>query len=203
MTRLVGLTVGFSDFFGFSRGLATAAEGVLGLIFIDLVADVTAGVAFGVSFLGTRCDKATSAVTGRDISGRFGALIGRIGADNKVPTLAEETCLDAVAIAVVGLAGVGGGLVFVGTVSTDAGRSGNLPASLARFCAWMVSLMEGLAVAEPVVVEAVPILLPVEVLPENPRFSGLGFAASEMSRCCCFFSIALSILYDFSDTIQA
>ena len=78
-----------------------------------------------------------SAVAGLLISGLFEGRVGRTGAEDKEPTMD---------IAVAGLTTCGTEVDLAGEAegSADPGRSGTfLPAILARFCAAIVSLIDG------------------------------------------------------------
>lgn len=95
---------------------------------------MSSAVLLGLGLAGLLLD-CGSAVTGLFISGLLAGRIGRTGAEDKVPV---------VDIAVAGLEIVGTNFIGVADGSADPGRSGRIfPAIFARFCAAMVSLIEG------------------------------------------------------------
>lgn len=133
-----------------------------------------------------------SAVPGLLISGLRAGRIGRTGAEDKEPT---------VDIAVAGLVILDKEAGFIGVAegSADPGRSGRFfPATFTRFCAAIVSLMDGLVGTEVVLLENMWTLPPVAVLEFSNSFWGFGFEGSSISNFCCFESRADNMLSKIS-----
>lgn len=99
-------------------------------------------------------------------------------------------------IAVAGLAACDNiGFIGVAEGSADPGRSGKaFPAIFARFCAAIVSLIEGLVGMELVLREKGSTFAPVADISGASSFCGLGFEGSSIKNFRCFSSRVDDIL---------